>query len=268
MDINSLTLAYFSPTGTTRKILNGIAEGFGIESVEQIDLTLPQEKLPAQDSIGNRLVLLGAPVYEGRVSKTAVPRLKQLKAGNTPAVIVVVYGNRDFEDALLELTDLSREMGFLPIAGGAFIGEHAFATPERPMANGRPDDTDIALARAFGSKIRDKLNGLSAIDASSLITPPGNRPYIDRDRSALEDRAATTRADLCALCGDCAAVCPVGAITVKESVETDNMACILCNACVKNCPEGARRVEDPMINKIATWVSKNFQARREPVVFI
>ncbi|MBW2175566.1 MAG: 4Fe-4S dicluster domain-containing protein, partial [Deltaproteobacteria bacterium] len=63
-------------------------------------------------------------------------------------------------------------------------------------------------------------------------------------------------------------LCPVGAITIEEVVTTDDLACILCNACVKSCPTGARVVDDPMINKIANWVSKNYQARREPETFI
>lgn len=266
MNLDTVELAYFSPTGTTKKILGSIAEGIGAGTIDHIDLTLPESETKIK--LNGDLVLLGLPVYEGRASQTAIARLSQLKADNTPAVIVVLYGNRDFEDALIELNDLSRQWGFLPMAAGAFVGEHSFARNDRPMANGRPDAGDIAAAKEFGQKIRAKLDGVDLIDESSLIEPPGNRPYIERDRSPLADRAATTNAEDCVLCGTCESACPVGAVKVDEAVETDNMACILCNACVKSCPTGARVVDDPMINKIVTWVSKNFQERREPVTFI
>jgi len=266
--LKTVKIAYFSPTKTTMKILEGIAEGLEAETVQHIDLTLPEAGTSRPDEMQAELVLLGVPVYEGRVAKAAIPRLQQLKGNKTPVVVVVLYGNRDFEDALLELGDLAWELGFFPVAGGAFIGEHSFATETRPMANGRPDMKDITEAKAFGSRIRTKMESLSSIDDATRIALPGNTPYIDRDRSALADKAATTIAETCTLCGTCAPLCPVGAITIEEVVTTDDLACILCNACVKSCPTGARVVDDPMINKIANWVSKNYQARREPETFI
>jgi len=266
--INTVTLAYYSPTKTTRTILQGIAEGLKADSVQDMDLTLPEAKTKPLDSKLEDLVILGVPVYEGRVAKTAIPRLQQLKADKTPAVVVVLYGNRDFEDALLELGDLAADQGFIPIAGGAFIGEHSFATDTRPMANGRPDAPDLAKAREFGANIRTKLDKLASMDDVTKVDLPGNTPYIFRDRSPLADRAATTIVETCTLCGTCAALCPVGAITIEDTVLTDNMDCTLCCACVKGCPTDSRVVDDPTVNKIANWVSKNFQARREPETFL
>jgi ferredoxin len=218
--------------------------------------------------MGDELVVLGVPVYEGRVAKPAVPRLQRLNSDQTPAVVVVVYGNRAFEDALLELGDLARDLGFVPIAGGAFIGEHSFANETRPMANGRPDADDMGKAREFGSKIRDKLAGMTSTDEVSPIDLPGDTPYIDRDRSALAEMAARTLDDACTLCGICEPLCPVGAITVEDVVKTDNLACIMCNACVKGCPEGARVVDDPTIIKIVNWVARHYQDRQEPQTFL
>ena len=268
MNANTVTLAYYSPTKTTRTILQGIAEGLKADSVQDMDLTLPETKTKPLESKQEDLVIIGVPVYEGRVAKTAIARLQQLKADKTPAVMVVLYGNRDFEDALLELGDMAGDQGFIPIAGGAFIGEHSFATETRPMANGRPDEQDLAKAREFGVDIRAKLEKMGSSDDVVRVDLPGNAPYIFRDRSPLADRAATTIAETCTLCGTCAGLCPVGAITIEDTVLTDNMACTLCCACVKGCPTDSRVVDDPTVNKIANWVSKNFQARREPEIFI
>jgi len=107
MIFGTIKLAYFSPTGTTKKILNGIAEGYGAKKIEQIDLTLPKADTLKLNENQETLMIIGVPVYEGRVAATAIPRLKQLKAEKTPAIVVVVYGNRDYEDALLELNDLA-----------------------------------------------------------------------------------------------------------------------------------------------------------------
>lgn len=268
MDFNTVKLVYFSPTKTTQTILGGIAQGTGIAAVEHLDLTIPATGTKDLYETGDELVVLGTPVYEGRVAATAIPRLRRLKANNTPAVVVVVYGNRDFEDALIELHDLAGELGFIPVAGGAFVGEHSFATDTRPMANGRPDAQDLTIAKEFGAKIRDKMRDMGSVNDISPIKIPGNNPYIERDRSNLADRSASTQEEICTLCGTCASCCPVAAITVDRIVTTDNLACILCCACVKNCPTGARVVADPTINRIADWVSKHFQARREPEIFI
>jgi len=43
--------------------------------------------------------------------------------------------------------------------------------------------------------------------------------------------------NLCDVCGTCAAVCPVAAITISEfKVEIDDEGCINCGKCVLVCP--------------------------------
>jgi ferredoxin len=73
---------------------------------------------------------------------------------------------------------------------------------------------------------------------------------------------------LCARCGECAAACPTAAITIDEVVTTDAAACIWCCACVKVCPTGARVMEDPHIQRLATWLTTEHRARKEPEVYV
>ena len=266
MNFNAVRLVYFSPTKTTQKILEGIAQGTEVGTVEHLDLTPPASKTLDLAERQDELVLLGVPVYSGRVPLAAVPKLQRLRADGIPAVIIVVYGNREFEDALLELKDLARESGFVPIAGGAFIGEHSFANDTTPIANGRPDTADLIKAREFGLKIRAKMKDIDSIDEVSQLEVPGNRPYKKRKKWA--EISPSTRSDPCTLCKTCASVCPVAAITVAETVETNKHTCILCCACVKSCPTGARVMEEPVLIQMAQWLNTHCQNRKEPEIFM
>ncbi|MEN6474513.1 MAG: 4Fe-4S binding protein [Syntrophaceae bacterium] len=267
MNTDTATLIFFSPTGTTRKILKAIIEGSQGTMVNEIDLTLPAATETRNFMIKpDGFTIIGVPVYGGRVPVTAAQRLKRLKADKIPAAIVVVYGNRAYEDALLELSALVREVGFIPVAAGAFIGEHSYSTTTTPIAVGRPDALDLIQARDFGAMIREKLARMQSLDADAPLPLPGDFPY--KDHGAWPEMSPTIREDLCNLCGACAAVCPTGAITVDMTVLTDKKQCINCCACVKICPLGARVMEEPLIKEIAQWLSATFKKRTEPEMFV
>jgi len=266
MNINKATLICFSPTGTTKKILTGILEGFQVDTIRQIDLTLPAAKTGDFVIRQNDFAVIGAPVYAGRIPAVAAERLKQLQADKTPAVIVVLYGNRAFEDALLELSRLVKEAGFIPVAAAAFIGEHSYSTQVTPIAAGRPDARDLMQARDFGARVRKKLAEIPNLDTTGALPLPGNFPY--KDYGAWPAMAPVILEDLCNLCGQCAAVCPTAAISVDTTVLTDKKQCILCCACVKSCPVEACVMEEPLIKQIAQWLSTTFQERKEPEIFL
>ena len=266
MEVKQVRLISFSPTGTTQKIVESIAEGIAVEDVAHINLTLPEGAQRQFPPFSDELVIIGAPVYGGRLPVDAVKRFKRLKASNTLAVLVVVYGNREFEDALLELKNLAIALGFSPVAGGAFIGEHSFATTDVPIANGRPDSRDVQMAVDFGAKIIDKVAALPSPDAAMNLGIPGRFPY-EADGARSMAVSPVTTEDTCTVCGTCAGVCPTAAISINGRVATEIALCIRCCACVKNCPTGARVWEDSMMKKIATWLNENCHTRKEPQLF-
>lgn len=266
MRIEGARLVYFSPTGTTQKVLGGIALGLGWPDAVSYDLTRPLRRrtdtCPAEI-----LTVIGAPVYAGRLPAEAVRRLETLEGEGCPAVVVVVYGNRAYEDALLELHNLVMARGFFPVGAAAFIGEHSFSSPATPIAVGRPDADDLRRAREFGRVVAGKLAVLPGLAAMDPLSVPGNLPYRDSELSG--GVSPDTRAEECGLCGQCVTACPMGVVRLEEgAVVTDKDGCIRCCACVKGCPTGARMVTDAGMLAVADRLTTQCRERNVPEFFL
>ncbi len=266
MGITSTKLVFFSPTETTARILDGVAQGIQSDRVSTIDLTPSEAGSRGPEQLRDELVIIGTPVYGGRVPSEAVHRLRQITGDNTPVVVIVVYGNREYEDALLELKHIVEGLGFKPIAGGAFIGEHSYDSEATPIATGRPDASDIEKARRFGESIQEKIDKFHTLDEMPPLHVPGNFPY--RKWVSPSEMAPVTDEPLCTLCAECAIVCPTAAITVRDIVETNRNECIHCSACIKKCPTGARKWESPWIDQVTKWLSENCRERKEPQIYL
>jgi ferredoxin len=259
MNKHPIHSVFFSPTGTTRRIIQAVRDGTGRTNGIEANLTRPQSDTIVFE--GNDPVVIGMPVYGGRVPTLASERLKTVRGNRTPAVALVVYGNRAYGDALLELCDLCNDCGFRLIGAAAFIGEHSFSTPQQEIASGRPDRKDLDRAEDFGARV---MNVVRPLDTNRI---PGNRPY----KPAMCPPGAAADSDLqtCRRCGQCISSCPAGAIRLTDSIpETDPDACIWCCACIKNCPTGSRRIISPKIREIAERLHTNFKERQEPQWFL
>ena len=254
----------FSPTGSTRKLAEAVAEGLGLP-VTVTDCTMPSARDGAPDLAPvlaeDELPLLAAPVYYGRVQAHAASCFKALKGGGRPAVLLVNYGNRHYDDAVRELYDIALASDLKPVTAAAFVSEHSFSIESCPMAAGRPDADDLAKARDFGREAR------KALDAGRVMAPPSGagdyKPYPDFHR-------APTSNEACTLCGVCVSVCPVAAISIEDgALVTDEPACIVCQACVKSCPEGARNDTAPGAVETRAHLKKLglTEQRREPEYF-
>lgn len=259
--ISKTHLIFFSPTVTTKKTVEQIAAGIGATECHLYDLTRMETGLDLELSDG--LALVGIPVYAGRVPEICLERMTRLSATGIPVVLVALYGNREFEDALVELRDVAVAKGFQVVAAGAFIGEHSYSTDGRPIAANRPDTADLQLAAEFGEAIARRLQ---TGEESPTPIIPGNTPY--RERVQLGGVAPETDPELCTLCGRCAAVCPTFVIKVEKMVLTEAAHCLMCCACVKICPEQARQMKHPAVEAKREMLVRNCAERKEPVWFL
>ena len=225
-----ISTVYFSATNTTKRIITSIAQAMEAE-VHQLDLT--SRPLTAELEIPKaELLLVGMPVYGGRIPSVAVASLQRLRGEHTAAILVAVYGNRAYEDALVEMQDLLEPNGFFVLAAGAFIAQHS-VFPHTAM--GRPDALDILKIKEFAKSCKEKVER-GWTDEQQSIVLPGNRPYKIPGKIPL--KVITT--EQCTSCGACARVCPVGAIPLDHPHATDYDKCIHCGRCLFVCTAHAR----------------------------
>ena len=246
--------AHFSPTGTTAKVARAVAQGSGCP-VREVDLSTPV----APATVGPDEILLAAiPVFGGRVPAVALERLSALKGTGQPAVAVAVYGNRAFDDALLELKDTLEANGFQVVAAGAFVAEHSIV---RSIAAGRPDAHDLEIAGNFGADVMKKLAGK---DLTS-VQVPGDPAYREKAGGGLPHPAA---GEACVSCGTCAKSCPVGAIPLDNPAETDGSKCINCMRCISVCSANARSLPDAVLAAVEGMLQKAASEPKQPELFL
>lgn len=260
MQADRCVVISFSPTDSTRKIAETVAAATGLPYTV-LDITKPEARSKPVVLQTGDLVLLAAPVYYGRVQKHAASAFAQLKGQGQPAVLLVNYGNRNYDDALLELYEIVQNAGFMPIAAGAFVSEHSFCNAEFPIAAGRPDEDDLLIAQDFGRSLKGRLEP----EPARLTGVPGNRPF----KPYPDFHRAPVTSDACIACGVCVELCPTDVISIEnDKAVTREENCIVCQACVKGCPEGARTDSAPGSRETREHLTGLTAERRKPELFV
>lgn len=241
----------FSPTGGTEKAAHLISSHWG-ETTVKIDLSdagtdFSQCVLNEEDQ-----VLIAMPSFGGRAPAVAIERLKQIVGNGAKCTLVCVYGNRAYEDTLVEMEDAAKECGFRVVAAVAAVAEHSIL-PQ--YATGRPDASDKAQLADFAAKIAGK--------DSEIASLPGNRPYKKSGGAGLVPKPTKE----CVKCGLCAEKCPVQAID-PTNFTADPKLCIGCMRCFKQCPKNARKVNGLMVSIAGMAIKKACSVRKENELYL
>lgn len=278
MNVTEAHLIYFSPTQTSKQVGEAIVHGIDINQLVTTDITL--ESVEEVILPSSSLAIIVVPVYGGHVAPLAMERLQCIRGTNTPAILVVVYGNRAYEKALIELDSFALPHGLKVIAAATFIGEHSYSTDKYPIAAGRPNAKDLKFACDFGKKVKEKLikasgpENLSPVDVRAIRRP--KQPFfsllgfiwkvIKLRKSGVPSPRTPWFEDenLCTHCGICVKRCPVKAITEGDELHTDADKCTRCCACVKACRQQARVYDTPF----SVLLSHYFAKQKEPQIIL
>ena len=251
--LSKLTVLCFSPTGGTRAAADAVAAALSA-NCETIDLLRP---VSPRTFSADEVVLIAMPVFGGRIPGFALDQLKAFQGGSARAVTLAVYGNRAFDDALVELNDAAAANGFHVIASAAPVAEHSMV---RSIAAGRPDSQDKTELAGYAAKILAKLDR----GDDSVPTVPGSHP----GKAEAGAPWAPVVSEACVRCGKCAAECPVGAIPADAPNTTDASRCIHCMRCTVVCPTDARTLAAPMAEKLTGFLTQCAGGRRENELYL
>ncbi len=259
MVIRNAHLAFFSPAMSTGRIAREVAGRLPV-AVAEHDLLQSEDEL-IYDLDRSDVFVAAVPVYAGRVPQLAAESLGRFTGDGTPAIAVCVYGNRAYDDALIELCDLLRGHGFVPVAAGAFIARHSMFPA---VAAGRPDEKDIEAIHSFGDKCAELLSSVGDVAQLESIAVRGERPYRSGSYAGITPAGSSKR---CSRCGRCASLCPMEAIDPHRPYRSLSTLCISCGRCVAVCPVKTRCFSGVAYMAALRRMTRLCSSRKQPETF-
>ena len=277
MIINKVYGVYFSPVKNTANVVKTIVQNLGEElnlPVEMIDFTTPEKRNVTWSFKEDELVVFGTPTFAGRIPNKILPYVQTLFEGEeTLAIPVVTFGNRSFDNSLIEVKNELEDHNFKTFAAAAVACEHSFTDK---LAKERPDQEDIRQLAGFIREVVELLRDTKGKE--EIISPvmvPGDDPLtsyyiplgVDGQPVQFLKAKPKTREEDCDHCGICAAACPMAAIDFSDETKVPG-TCIKCQACVKLCHSGAKYFDDEKFLSHVKMLEENYTRRAEPEFFI
>lgn len=248
---------FFSPTGGTKKAAEALTDTWDGDLID-IDLIKARDQLRTIEFSADDVVFAAVPSFGGRIPSVIYGLLEGVSGNQARTVLTAVYGNRAYEDTLIELKNALENAGFCCIVAVACNAEHSIM---HQYGVGRPDAQDIRELREFSAKIKSSIeNGTY----SSSLRIPGNFPYREYGGVPMKPKARKS----CTDCGICAAECPADAIPADKPSFTDKEKCISCMHCISVCPVQARSLNKMMVNAGAAAMKKLFAERKGNELFL
>jgi len=195
-----MKLIYFSPTDTTKNVLDVIVKELNIPIEKEYNLTNYEFK-DFSYQFKNEIIVLGFPVYSGRVPKTALNRFKNITGNNSKMIICTTFGNRDYDNALMEIFELFLKNGFDIIGMCACVTTHSIVNS---IGKNRPNKDDYDIIKSFCKNILNKINDNYQGSIQYKIV----EPFRKYQRLPIRPKGNNQ----CKKCGICVKNCPENAI--------------------------------------------------------
>lgn len=273
-----IKVCYFSPTGTTLEVSSILAESLSKKleaEVEYCSYTLPHERdaFPCFDD--DDILLWATPVYAGRIPNKTLDyvgaALQASKSGTRvlPAIALVTFGNRAYDNALAELSALMQDAGMNVVGAAAVVTRHCFS---ETLGAGRPNRDDIEDLERFAIQIVEKIkkNQHTPLKVPGEAHPEKYYTPLKTNNTPAGFLKAkpSCNVELCTHCGSCKDICPMGSISFEDNIPHFEGICIKCQACRLKCPAKAISFTDADYHSHVAMIESKFGGPKKTEFFV